>query len=742
MAENKEPRSGLQRFSRRRRNRDAEENQASTNEGAPDNDNDGDSEATVADGPSPLEASEGQEESEENTVPQAPTNRRNSGRSWSPRRSPAKADSSKDTETFLTTECSVCSRKEKVFADSLPPDGTAYVCAPCRQEQLAIEPNAPITNLGTDVGDSRGNDGQESPREITETGSGSADASGQTPAETAAHQIITAVTELASAESVEDGTVVGVNTQSQTEDSVDEEGEERTQEAAPPAGSQPGQTSIASALGARHWVCAIGGTGTQTLDQLLRGERDSVSRFSAAKFNYGFLDTSNDLNFDELGYSHTREGVRSDRQWIDENRLFRLANLATGAGKVPPIAEFVASATLHRRISPDQLNMPFFEELKTASITFLIHSASGGTGGGLAPAFAEWMKGEGIGGDVISIVNLGIGDEAVETPFLVGNALYNFPKINRAVQMAILIDNKVVASKANKNGNGVSRYLNYIERTILHGRPEYQENSPREYMLSDRFAYRIMSVLTRLPNDVADIIRHLQTDADYNQGARWLVPYIYPLDSEYETSYEDVPPAYLALRALEDGGLCDVVPENPQGTQVVVLFEAPQGYDRGKAEKDVQQVVAEKLRVRMDQVVVRTPTTPEGINGVAVTILWLRPETSFMKTWCDLKENEDDRTRLIDDWHNSVGSAGEDSAGHPRRQRAVSGRLELIINGIVSACAGLGDLDLNPEDVAKLRRDGPSMLREKADLDICQEFFDFATEVGLMSGVAGPGPGE
>ena len=104
MAENKEPRSGLQRFSRRRRNRDAEENQASTNEGDPDNDNDGDSEATVADGPSPLEASEGQEESEENTVPQAPTNRRNSGRSWSPRRSPAKADSSKDTETFLTTE--------------------------------------------------------------------------------------------------------------------------------------------------------------------------------------------------------------------------------------------------------------------------------------------------------------------------------------------------------------------------------------------------------------------------------------------------------------------------------------------------------------------------------------------------------------------------------------------------------------------------------------------------------------
>ena len=113
-----------------------------------------------------------------------------------------------------------------------------------------------------------------------------------------------------------------------------------------------------------------------------------------------------------------------------------------------------------------------------------------------------------------------------------------------------------------------------------------------------------------------------------------------------------------------------------------------------------------------------------------------------MKTWCDLKENEDDRTRLIDVWHNSVGSAGEDLAGHPRRQRAVSGRLELIINGIVSACAGLGDLDLNPEDVAKLRRDGPSMLKEKADLDICQEFFDFATEVGLMSGVAGPGPGE
>ena len=138
----------------------------------------------------------------------------------------------------------------------------------------------------------------------------------------------------------------------------------------------------------------------------------------------------------------------------------------SGAGKIPPIAEFVDNATLHRRISPKQLNMPFFEELKTASITFLIHSASGGTGGGLAPAFAEWMKGESIGGDVISIVNLGIGDEAVETHFLVGNALYNFPKINRAVQMAILIDNKVVASKVNQNGNRVSRYFNYIQRTI------------------------------------------------------------------------------------------------------------------------------------------------------------------------------------------------------------------------------------------------------------------------------------
>ena len=86
-----------------------------------------------------------------------------------------------------------------------------------------------------------------------------------------------------------------------------------------------------------------------------------------------------------------------------------------------------------------------------------------------------------------------------------------------------------------------------------------------------------MSSLSRLPEDVSNVMTLFRTNTRFAQGARWVLPFIYPLNSDFEFDYRDVPPALLILRALQKGGLCDPA-EVRSDSLAVVICEYPSDY--------------------------------------------------------------------------------------------------------------------------------------------------------------------
>jgi len=491
------------------------------------------------------------------------------------------------------------------------------------------------------------------------------------------------------------------------------------------------QAPVASA-NAKYFVIALGGTGVQIVDQFKRSEYNGIpSLFSEGGYHYALIDTSGDLEASNPGYSHTADG---DQKWLHAGRQIRLAFLNEGAQKIPPIAEFVGEHSLQRYINRDSDVYPFYRDLYNSSITFLVHSASGGTGGGLGPYVAKWLEDNGnLGNTRISMVSLGLITGAEEADYLFGNALYNFPKINENTEMVVLIDNEMIRQKSHASGNGdtdyaVPRYMEHIETNLLKGLPSYLGNRAPEYIVPDRYSYRIMGVLTRLENDVGDMISHFKEDTYYNQGARWLVPYVYPLDRDYEVEYKGVPPAYLALRAIHEGALCEVDQDNPHGTKAVVLFEAPRGYHIGSHEAAITRAVSEALRIPAKDVVLKGSTSP--VDGVAVTVLWLHPMTKFLQSCCDL-DNESQAERkneLTAAWRNRVRSAGNESEVPSAAT---------IPPSWASVCQGVARMWATNErasrqEIARLRRAVPIKIKEHVERDICDEFLVYARRTGML----------
>jgi len=500
---------------------------------------------------------------------------------------------------------------------------------------------------------------------------------------------------------------------------------------------------------AENIFVGLGGTGVQVIEQFVRAESYSRKNKTPSlmpdhTYDYILVDTSRDLSPRAVGYSHTREG---DGRWLENNRSAVLGDLRGGASKMPPLAEYVADQTLDRilREATGNFRNQFFQPGN--HMVCMAHSVSGGSGCSLAKHLAKWINTDNaLGLNLISFITLNeLGKEGQDSGLL-ANAMYNFPQVTRAVGMSLLLDNQVVKQKIDnpRSTERIGRYIRHIENRILEGCPEYLEvTGKKEYILVDRYIHRIMSVMTRIPGDIGDTITgYFSKETSYTDGARWVVPHIYPVDRDYEEDYDQVPPALLTVRAITEGNLCKLSENGTQmGTKAVVIFEAPKDYRfRSKVPEQVSRVVAEMLNLDQKEGVQVTMVDSRG-NGAAVYVLLLHPRTDFLDEWCDNVKDTNRMEALHLEWSNKVHAAANEEAVED--DGLVAGGLPnawvRAYRGIIPGLqAGVTFDQENPDEptqqlISKLVTDAKTKIDASAKYDIRGEFIEFALKVGLMS---------
>jgi len=483
----------------------------------------------------------------------------------------------------------------------------------------------------------------------------------------------------------------------------------------------------------RYFVFGLGGTGVKIVDQAKRSDHYKKlgigsSMLNPRAYDYLLADTSEEVDADsDSERSLTYEGV--DSGWLRRDRLHSLADLTHGASRVPPIGEFIADKTMEEILNKKRV------ELSHAQTTFLIHSGAGGTGSGLAPWVATWLKTKGYGGKLVSLLTLNKINDDRENLLEIENAIYNFPRVNATTDLVIVIDNRHISAPLTTVGSqnrDMLRYSRYIEVNEWKGqRPSYMASSSNGYILSDRYAYRVMAMLTRLPEDLGNNLAFFQADPRYSQGGKWIVPYLYPMDMDYETDYHGFPPAAFALKALVNGGLAKVTEGGTRGRMVLVVMELPEQYTGRTVVRDVQKVISEVLLTEEENVRVLISKSP--VDGIAVGIFLLSPPTNFLLNW--YKEASTDRKyALHSDWQRRVNT-GPLSDGIGNGLHALEGPWAGVSLAIAQAKNKSLEMDQSIIDamVVKYEAEARQAGEKAASIDICAAFINFANKFALFS---------
>jgi len=273
-----------------------------------------------------------------------------------------------------------------------------------------------------------------------------------------------------------------------------------------------------------------------------------------------------------------------------------------------------------------------------------------------------------------------------------------------------------------KTGRDVRRYLNEIRYRDLNGCPDYLSAvTDQGYLVGDRYAYRILNTLTSMPGDLGNNLSFFASDPYYNAGAKWVVPYIYPLDRNYETDYQGIPPAQFALRALSMGGLCLVQEEDMKGCMALVIFEIPKDYPFRSIEEDVKRVVSGVLGTHPRQTRVLVSTCP--VDAISVTIFLLRPKTNFLDQWCTESTDGDRKKALQSHWYSRTQTDG----------RELTGPWAGIINAMVATSYDARSPNESMEDIRQqLEKKAFRKAAESSEINICDDFAAYAKQVGLI----------
>jgi len=481
-----------------------------------------------------------------------------------------------------------------------------------------------------------------------------------------------------------------------------------------------------AAEGITHFIFGLGATGVQIVDQALRSDYYAKERGVPSldtPYSFFVIDTSVDVDPQRPppGRSHTREGYN---KWFENSDIIILSNLTGGAGRVPVVSEFIASHTLELQLKQ---TAEMIAKLRGINTSYLVHSIGGGTGCGLAPSLARHLRESAQGGTRISMTLLGNASGLTMNTVEAENSLYAFPKVNSEMDLVVLIDNSTVFQRIqadNRTKTETNRYLNELDDIILNGIPEYMEPADHLYEASDRYAYRIISSLSRLPEDITNVITFLNTNDRFHKGSKWVLPFIYPLNADFEYDYRDVPPALFILRALQKGNLCESAEIRPDSLAVVIC-EFPEDYPQQfviDLPRQAQEVVGTILGIEEKNVRV-VPFRTKG-EGFSVTVLVAGTEPSIFNKWREDAQDQKVRDEIQDRWIQRV---------------SVTDTEEGILGGSWDAICQLTaqavkDTEDEQNDFANAISQSAVEHRDRAtEYDVCEAFLEFAEKTGYLN---------
>jgi len=422
-------------------------------------------------------------------------------------------------------------------------------------------------------------------------------------------------------------------------------------------------------------ILGVGGTGAQMLDQLLRnrgqvngdGNRlpTELGQFiEAINLDYQFVDIAGDLlEVTQIGQQPggwigsvediDTEDVVDQGEYVNKVRV--LAGLEGGATRIPPLSEFVGHH-MFDGLFPDNRLASF------GQMTMFLHSLGGGTGSGLAPYLAMELRRRQKGDYFVAIsaVQSGGGEAAVKT-----NHVYNFPRVNTAFDLVLLVETNPLPQLSRQRDSILRRYREHIAADI--GAPPRYLSTPN-LAVTDRFAarlVRLLSLLSRRGNP-GDIRTHMSSGSEskYNHSAHWAIPYVWPIDQDFEDDMEGIPPAYYAWRALAEGALCTPSERFRSATHAVILLEAPDTYleQFPEWEDNVSRVVCE-LTGLDDSRVLKRAVTSEA-KGLSLCILMAAQAPNFVESWEDDSQLQDDLKVAPGRWADLADQGDNQTAGN------------------------------------------------------------------------------
>ncbi len=283
-----------------------------------------------------------------------------------------------------------------------------------------------------------------------------------------------------------------------------------------------------------------------------------------------------------------------------------------GAGKIPFNAEVVLRY------------LKSYEKIARSSINIYTSSLGGGTGSGTTPQLIANLKRQ-----KLRVADVAFSVLTEDSKEEIDNHLYTFPKINKEANIVILFENKVADRE----------FINDKSTQIF------------EILTSSRNINTLPKAM-----DFNDFIFRLCDFDEYNEGiVRWFVPFIWPIDKQYEENYEEKPLfRYLDL-ALNKGCLCRI--NGQYKCRSAMLFvKGPPKYikylhKRNNNEKDkrtpkeiAMDLLGERLNLNPLQIL-QAYTPDETSNGLNVCLLIYG--INFIKLDELIKLSQNDTNTLI-----------------------------------------------------------------------------------------------
>lgn len=258
--------------------------------------------------------------------------------------------------------------------------------------------------------------------------------------------------------------------------------------------------------------------------------------------------------------------IESDTNQKIKPVLIKPTFLDAGAGGIPLCAEiaFDHNPSLSDSYSTDNNDARSLDVILPSSLNIYAATLGGGTGGRTISQLIPKLKTRPGVGTIADIAICVLTNPAYQNL----NHIYTFPFINRTADFLILLENGIIIDDKNADENFINKRAAEIIDFIISIR--HPDTRPKPY-------------------DARDWITQILRDARYDR-ARWLVPFMYPVEGYDKTEYIKEPLLSFVDKVFETDRfeenterykrcLCKVEDEKIMGcSSCLVIVKAPKEY--------------------------------------------------------------------------------------------------------------------------------------------------------------------